>query len=133
MLGDRRSGSRSEPQCSSGRQSAAHRVHRGKDPTVHGPAQHGRRPGVGAVVDGGPAGVGVLVHAGAELGPVGLLVGGAQHAGGVDHGLAHAVRAALALLVLGPLHGLQRGQAVGHLAWAGDQGLDVVLDGGLVH
>lgn len=54
---------------------------------------------------------------------------GAEDRGGVHH---RRVAYSFALLVFGSLHGVQWGHAVGELAGTGDQGLDVVLDGGLV-
>lgn len=89
-----------------------------------------RAAATAAVVDRGPSGIGVLVHHWADLGPAAVLVGGAQDRGGVDHGgVAHTV-GGLALLVLGPLHGLQLGHGrVGQLAGAGEERLNIMLDG----
>lgn len=55
---------------------------------------------------------------------------GSQHrSGGVDH---RGVANWFALLILYSLHGLQLGHAVRVLGGTCDQGLDIVLDGGLV-
>lgn len=55
---------------------------------------------------------------------------GSQHrSGGVDH---RGVTNRFALLILDSLHGLQLGHAVKVLRGTCDQGLDIVLDGGLV-
>lgn len=94
--------------------------------------EHGRSSGhrIGAVVNRGPASVGVLIHARAKLGFVSLLVRGAQYrSGGVDHG---GVADRLALLIFDSLHGLELGHAVGQLRGTGDEGLDIVLDRRLV-
>ena len=82
--------------------------------------QHGGSSGhgIGVIVNRGPASIGVLIHARAKLGFVGLLVGGAQdRGGGVDH---RSMAYCLALIIFDSFHGLELGHAVGELRGTGD-------------
>lgn len=100
--------------------------------TFWDPSQHrgASGNGIGAVINRGPASVGLVVYARAELRFAGLLVSGSQHrSGGVDH---RGVANRFALLILDSLHSLQLGHAVRVLGGTCDQGLDIVLDGRLV-